>query len=128
MSVNNKSSNKVRVTKLFGGGGILGLMDPVVNLKVKYGTETRWIKALDSGNFQVSLAISSGGAIIAKAYPHDLQANVVDASGFGWNSASAGNTTVLFGHHGVFPSGVTVIPSSGMWFDQGNQIVEFARP
>ncbi len=126
MAIANKSSNKVRVSKGKGSGAIFGLMDPAVNLRVQHGIQTKWIKSLDSGNFQVGLALTSGGTVTAKAYPHELTADLVDASGFGWPTAS---TVVLFGHHGSFPSGVNFqINSSGMDFLTGNQTVIFSRP
>src|SRR5262245_26646011 len=96
----NKSENKVRVVSLFGVSAPLGVMDPAVHMKVRYGQDNRWIKTLDSGNFQVGLALASGGAVIAKAYPHDLIVPSGTAAYFGWPS---GGGSVKHGHKGVFP-------------------------
>jgi hypothetical protein len=98
----NKSTNKVRVTRLFGAGATVGFVDPQVNMRVRNGIDSRWIVALDSGNFQVSLGLASGGAVKAKAYPHDLTIDAPQASGFGW-PAGTGSTTL--GHNGTHSIG-----------------------
>lgn len=116
----NKSENKVRVTRLFGGGGVLGLMDPKVNMQVKYGQSPYWVKALDAGNFQAQLALASGGAVKQKAYPHDLQVDVTVASGFGWPASA---DSVLFGHNGVFANGVPSVPGTGVSYLGGDGTV-----
>lgn len=112
----NKSTNKVRVTRLFGAGATVGLTDPRVHMKVKHQSQDRWIVGLDSGNFQVGLALSSGGAVIAKAYPHTLTVPTGTAAYFGW---PAGNQSVTYGHSGVFPQGIPVGAVSGMYYLDG---------
>jgi hypothetical protein len=121
----NKSSNKVRVTRLFGGGATAGYADPKPNMKVKHHAQDRWIVGLDSGNFQVSLSLSSGGAVMAKAYPHALTVPTGTAIYFGWPTAPG---SVTLGHSGVFPNGVALAVGSGMEYMGGNgQVTYFSR-
>lgn len=120
----NRSSNKTVVTKLFGGGGELGGMDPQNNMKVKHGQDTRWITAsgsnttaypLGSGtDILVSLAMTSGGPQIARAYPYQLQIDVTVASGFGWPTAGG---SVGIGHSGIWRNGVPNVMASGNQFN-----------
>ncbi len=119
----NKSLNKVRATRLFGAGASVGLTDPKVHMQVKHASQTRWIKTLDSGNFQVGLALGSGGAVIAKAYPHDLTCSTGVASYFGW---PASNTSTKFGHSGTRTSGTDDV--TGMeYFDGDGSPTRFTR-
>jgi hypothetical protein len=110
----NFSEQKVRVTANLGVSDPLGVTDPRVHMRVRYGTEERWIVGLASGNFTVDLALSSGGTAIAKAYPHDLIVPSGPLNGhaayFGWPT---GNQSVKAGHKGVFANGVPSIPGSG---------------
>jgi len=92
----NKSENKVRVTPLLGTDAVLGWMDPVVDMKVGFGIETRWIVGLDSGNNQVSLAKASGDDEVGKAYPHQL---VVDNDTAYLHGFPSGDGCVSFGHN-----------------------------
>jgi len=117
----NKSSNKVRVTRLFGAGATVGLTDPEVHMQVRYGAEPRWIKTLGSGNFQVGLSIESGGAVIAKAYPHDLTCSTGVADYFGWPSDAESTS---FGHGGVRSSG-TDDTTGGYYLAGVNEPVRF---
>ncbi len=116
----NKSENKIKVTKLFGGGGVQGGMDPKVNQRIKRGQQSLWIVGLDSGNFQVSLALTSGGTAIAKSYPHEIFIDVTVASGWGWPT---GGGSIGQGHSGVFPNGVPVAIGSGTSFQSGDGTV-----
>jgi hypothetical protein len=115
----NRSTSKVRVTKLYGTDSCSGLIDPMVDMNVRHGTESRWIKALDSGNFQVGLALASGGAVIAKAYPHDLKVSETVAQYWGWPTSTG---SVTAGHSGVFPNGVPQGIGSGMAMADGDDV------
>lgn len=108
--------NKVRVTRLFHGSEPLGYMDPKVNMRVRHGTEPRWITAVTSGNYTVSLALASGGTAIASAYPSDLVVDTPVASGFGWPTSGG---SILSGHSKAFPSGVPYVLPSGMSYMSG---------
>lgn len=122
----NKSSNKVRVNRLFGGSDARGMMDPHVDMLVKNGIDSRWITTLDSGNYQVGLALASGGTTIAKAYPHNLVIDEPVASGYGWPTST---DCILFGHSGAFPSGVPEALGTGMFYESGaGNEVGFSRP
>ncbi len=92
----NKNLNKIRVTRAHGTDVVLGYMDPDLHMQVRFGIDSRWIRAMDTGNFQVSLAKTSGGTEVAKAYPHQLLVDVTVASGYGW---PAGGHVVPFTHH-----------------------------
>jgi hypothetical protein len=116
----NKSTNKVRVTKLFGGSHPLGYMDPKVNMRVKYGQQPLWIVGLQSGNYTVDLALSSGGTAVRRAYPHDLMVDVVDASGQGWPT---GGGSVKQAHGVTWPNGVSVGVGSGTSYLGGDGTV-----
>ncbi len=123
----NRSLNKIRVTRLFGAGAAKGLLDPQVNMLVKHQQDPRWIVGLDSGNYQISLALASGGAACAKAYPHECYIDEPVASGYGWPTS---DDSVLFGHDGgINASGPPVIQGTGMWFvDGGGTPTGFCRP
>jgi hypothetical protein len=118
MAVNNRSTNKVRVTRFFGAGAVVGLIDPKVNMKVRYGQDIRWIVGMDSGNpLQVKLAKSSGGTILFnRAYPHELLMDTTTASGWGWPSNA---NSVTFGHSGCYPGGVPRIQGTGTTYLAG---------
>ncbi len=115
----NRDRNKIRVVRTFGTDSLLGFMDPHVHMNVRHHAQSRWIKALDSGNFQVSLSLTSGGAVMAKAYPHDLRMDAPTASGWGWPDG-AENQPQGVGHSGVFPLGVPVLSGTGLVFMQGD--------
>src|SRR5262245_45817883 len=95
----NKSSNKVRVTKLLGGTGFIGLMDPKVNMQTNQGK----ILSLDSGNYTVVVGRGTGN-FKQKFYPHDLF--VTQAHATGVHAFPTGDGSVVFGHKGVFPNGI----------------------
>jgi hypothetical protein len=120
----NKSENKIRVAQRLGFG-VVGLMDPAVDMNVHFGIDSRWIVALDSGNFQVGLALASGGTVCAKAYPHMLMIDTPTASGFGWPNIA--NEPVGFGHSGVFPGGVPVGVGSGMYYQGGDSLIHLVN-
>lgn len=109
----NLSLNKVRVTRLFGTEATVGLTDPKVHMQVKRGIDTRWIKTLDSGNFQVGLAMSSGGGVVAKAYPHELACSTGVADYFGW---PAGAGSYKFTHNSTHSVGTETL-GSGTYHD-----------
>jgi hypothetical protein len=124
----NKSSNKVRVTALLGGGGILGMMDPKVNMNVAWGAmhESGKILALDSGNFQVTVGVTkyasiASGVGVKKFYPHQL--NVLQQHATGTWSWPTGDGSVTFGHHGAFPNGVPTVAGTGMAYYGGDDTV-----
>lgn len=121
----NRSTNKVRVTKLFGSGAdnTIGLMDPAVNMRVKRGIDTRWITAVNADKSLASLAQTSGGTVVAKAYPHELTIDSGNVAEFGWPSV---NTAVALGHDGVFPNGVPVARPSGITFFDGEGVPSVA--
>lgn len=122
MPTENKSTNKVRVTRLFGAGATVGLTDPKVNMKVRVGIDERWIVGLDAGNGQVSLAPASGGTPTMKAYPHDLACDTGVASYFGW-PAGSGSTT--FGHGN--PPDFGADAQNTMVYTKGGNPVTFSR-
>lgn len=113
----NKSTSKVRVTKLFGAGATSGLADPKVHMQVKHGISDMWIKTLDSGNYQVGLALSSGGSVVAKSYPHDLSIDEDVAEYFGWPTADG---SVTLGHSGVYEGGVPIGTNNKMVYMGGD--------
>lgn len=118
----NRSENKIKVTKLFGGGGTLGYMDAAVNMRVKFGQELYWITGsgrdalsypLASGNAAlIPLALTSGGPQVLKGYAMELQLDVTRASGFGWPT---GGGSITLSRSGVFPTGVPNVTPSGVW-------------
>lgn len=108
----NKSENKVRVTKVLGGGGAIGMMDPLVNMSTHLGT----IIALDSGNFQVEVS-GAGVGLTSKAYPHQLFVEYSHATGV-W-SWPTGDGSVEFTRTGTFPTGFTTMVGSGMFYHPG---------
>jgi hypothetical protein len=59
-------------------------MNPAVHMQVRHGQDPFWIVALQSGNYTVDLALTSGGAPVRRAYPNDLMVDEPVASGFGW--------------------------------------------
>lgn len=122
----NVSENKVRVTHLLGSEAIVGWMHPEVHMRVHIGIDTRWITALDSGNFQVSLAKSSGGTAVQKAYPHQLVIDAPVASGFGWPTIDG---CVVFGHNsGIRASGLPVADDSSLvYLKGGGPVTTFTR-
>lgn len=113
----NKSLNKVRVTSLFGTESNNGLTDPAVGMPVRNGSTPGWIVALDSGNFQVSLALASGGIPVTKAYPHELRVTTGAANFFGWPS---GQGDVVFGHLAIFANGTPVTAPNKMTYMSGS--------
>lgn len=122
----NKSEQKVRVTKTFDGGHPVGWMDPKPNMKVRYGQQDLWIKALDSGNFTVSLSLTSGGAVIAKAHPHDLMvpSGTVGAY-FGFPNGGGAQKA---GRVGLFAGGVpTAVGSGTAYLDGTGTVRTFGR-
>jgi hypothetical protein len=114
----NRDQNKIRVFSVYGVSSPLAMMDPLVNMKVRRGIDDRWVVGLDSGNFQVSLALASGGAVVAKAYPHELMLNSGQAAYFGWPNGGSG--IVTRGHKGVFPNGIPVGVGSGTTYQGGD--------
>jgi hypothetical protein len=117
----NISEQKVRVVSSVGQSHPLGVTDPRVHMRVRYGTEERWVVGLASGNFTADLALTSGGAVVAKAHPKDLIVPSGPLNGhaiyFGWPS---GNQSTKFGHRGVFANGVPSIPGSGTTYLGGD--------
>ncbi len=114
----NKSENKIRVTRSPGMDCVLGFMDPHVNMKVKFGIDFRWITGLDSGNFQVGLALASGGTTIAKAYPHQLIIDAPVASGYGW--PTTGGSHKFTHESGIGASGPPTALGNHMVFLKGD--------
>lgn len=119
----NKSLNKVRVTRLFGTEAAVGLVEPAVHMQVRHGIDTRWIKTLDSGNYQVGLALASGGTVVAKAYPHDLACSTGVADYFGWPGS---NTSVTLGHSGTHVTGTDDV-TVGTYLKGDGEPTEFTR-
>jgi hypothetical protein len=107
----NKSSNKVRVQRTPGTDSTLGFADPKVDMSVRHGIDSRWIVSLDSGNLQVGLAATSGGAVLGKAYPHELTVTSGVASYFGWPTGAGGVTQ---GHGPQITLG-TEAPKTGVY-------------
>lgn len=108
----NLSTSKIRVARVLNTQATIGLMDPALNMQVRHGNQFKWIVGLDSGNYHVSLSMSSGGTpLYLKANPHELE---ILASGtvpfnanhnstatyFGWPTVAG---SVQFGHDGIFP-------------------------
>lgn len=124
MSV-NKSSNKIRVSALLESEGTLGLMDPVVNMRVRSGVSAYWIVGLTSGNNLVNLSLTSGGPVVQQQYPFWLTIDSGTASYFGWPYGI--NEPVHFGHSGVFPHGVPVISGTGVTYFDGTNMHTFGR-
>lgn len=86
----------------WGNSAVLGKIWPIVDMQVKFGeNETRWIRSVDSGNYQVELAMTSGGAVVGKAYPHMLYVSQTVANYFDWPNTNS----VLAGHSGTPPVG-----------------------
>lgn len=111
----NKSTNKVRVSRLFGTDATVGLIEPAVDMQVRRGVDDRWITALDTDHGQVTLASTSGGTNYTKAYPHELCCTTGVADYFGWPDAT---TSVEFGHSGVSSSGVEDLTKG--WYNDGD--------
>jgi len=119
------ATNKVRVTKLFGGSHPLGYMDPAKHMKVKWGIQEMWIVNLDSGNFTVDLSLSSGGTIVQSAYPHELFVDVTVASGHGWPNSGG---SVKQAHGVTWPNGVDKGVGSGISYMGGDgKVHTFSR-
>jgi hypothetical protein len=102
----NRSEQKIRVVHTHGTGSAIGLMNPKVDMNVRHGNDLFWIESLDSGNFQVGLALSSGGAVVRKAYCHEITLDDTIAPYFGFPNGA--NNPVKLGHSGIFgpPNGV----------------------
>jgi len=110
-----QANNKVNVVVHFGYPAV-GRMSPVVGMEVKHGIQTRYIVALDSGNYQVSLSNLSTGVPLLKAYPHELYVTFATATGsFSWPS---GDGSVKYNHsEGMLANGVPdSMDASGVYF------------
>ena len=117
--------NKVRVTKLYGGGGALGVMSPKLNMTTDQGR----ITALDTGDLTVSVSGDSVG-LVKKMYPHQLL--VLESHATSTWSWPTGDGSHRFTRGVVFPSGVPDIAESGMFYkkgvDGGVDVQSFSRP
>ncbi len=95
----NKSENKIRVTRLLGGSDALGYMDPKVGMVTNVGA----VRSLVSGGSLIRCARGSG-AVEADFYPHDVFITETNATdGFSWPS---GDGSVKFGHSAIYPDGI----------------------
>lgn len=119
MPLANYSENKVRVVWKKGYSHPLGLINPVSGMLVDYGISPYYIVALDSGNFQVRLALTSSGAIVKSAYPHDLSVTLAVASGdYGYPNS---NGSKMYGHNaGILLDGSPVGIGTGVAEMTGN--------
>lgn len=111
-----KGVNQVRVTKILGGGGAIGSMDPQVGMTTHMGP----ILSLDSGNYTVVVGMGSG-SYQQRFYPADLFVAYPDATGWAWPT---GVNDVQFGHtHGVLANGAPLAIGSGMYYLGGDGTV-----
>lgn len=112
----NQSENKVRVTKLFGGGGGgIGWMDPKVGMVTDQGTISQ-IK--DSGRFVVAVS-GNGVGELKDCMAHDLFVAYTHATGT-W-AFPTGVGSVTFGRLNLWASGVPDIAESGMYYKKGTE-------
>lgn len=112
------ASEQVRVSALIGTGGILGRMDPIVDMQVYNGIDSRFIKSIDSDGAQVVLAITSGGTAVGKAYPHQLVITETTANYFGYPDAN--NSTTFTHHKGNNANGIPTAVSNKATFQNGD--------
>jgi hypothetical protein len=95
----NKSTGKVRVSKILGSEGTIGLIDPKQFMHVYYGQQQWWIKASGTGRNHdlCDLVSASGGTkVVHQAYPHDLiLMSGIAVGSFNWPNNS---TDIQFGH------------------------------
>lgn len=112
--------NKVRVTKLAGGGGTVGLVYPAVGMSTHQGV----ITVVDSGNYQVGVSGEGVGAL-TKHYPDFL--TISESGAYTYHSWPSGEGAVRYGRAEVWPDGVPYGVGSGMAYSNGGVPVTFSR-
>lgn len=116
--------NKPRVVKLFGGSGSAkGCLDAKRGMVTQRGTI---VQIISSGTYVVSCS-GAGVGTLTRHYPDELQVTEAVASGtWAWPT---GVGSVTFGRPSVWASGVSRIPGTGMYFNDGDgHPVPFSRP
>lgn len=114
MPLANYSENKVRVVLKRGQSHPVGLINPVSGMPVAYGISNYYIVALDSGRFQVSLALTPTSGIVKKAYPHDLTVEYATATGVAYGYPNS-NGSKVYGHNqGILLNGSAVGIGTGV--------------
>lgn len=122
------TENKIRVSACPGSDSFLGLMTPVVNMRVMFHGQEMYITSLDTGNYTVNLSFTQGGTEVAKAYPHQITISETYASSpyFSWPS---GDGSVKSGHVTDIPASFYQAIGSGMTALSGDgTLIRFSRP
>jgi len=105
------ADNKVRVTRILGGGGALGVLDPKVNMVTSDGT----ILSIESGAAVCRLGRGSGN-FVQQFYTKDLFITEAHATGV-W-SWPTGDGSITHGHRALWASGVTNLDESTSYYSR----------
>ena len=117
--MSNLSDPKVRVTKVFGGGGALGMCDPQVGLPTQYGR----ITVVNSGNATVLVGVGNPSSPVNKRFYTD-KLFVTEANAISDVAWPTGVGCVLFGHdHGMLANGSPSVVGSGTTYYAGDDQV-----